>query len=638
MKRYLFLLSLLVFGFSFAQAPAEYYKSAEGLSGFQLKTALKNIIDDIDDGNGLPFHQDQGYRSLYDAYASENSGDTDDYYENDGTVLDMYSEVTNGSEAYNYQHFQNQCGNYSNEGDCYNREHLVPQSTFNSASPMRNDYFHVVPSDGKVNGARGSYPFGEVSNPSYVSTNGSKRGVNTFPGYSGVVFEPIDEFKGDIARSVLYFAIRYEDEFNSSWKTNDVLADNAQDFFVDWYINLLLSWHLNDPVSQKEIDRNDNGFQYQGNRNPLIDHPEFAYDIWGDSDDLPPTAPQNLQASNITDSSVNISWDFSQDNVAIVKYILELDDISLVEVSSQTLNYTVQELSPETLYNFRIYAVDQSGNVSDPSENLEVITLSESDILVWEDFENCNTVSSNFISVSELSGINWKCVDNFGKDNTRGYQMNAFQNSQEVPSRDWLITSDKIDFENYEVEKISFWASASLGNTKLQLLYSSSYDGNGNPSNFDWQEIPNVDIPLHPEGDNNLFVYSANKIDISDINGEVYMAFKYDTTNGESATRWTIDNFLVEGEGKYLLSNYTFKDKLEVLLYPNPSKNFQISLDFNQRGLKIIEIYDLNGRLLLKRRTYLKNYSENLSQLQTGNYLMRIKHEGISQIKRLVLK
>ncbi|MFO7744187.1 MAG: endonuclease [Psychroflexus sp.] len=635
MKRYLLL--LFVFNLCFAQSPDGYYSTTEGLSGYQLKTALKNIIDDINDGNGQPFHQDQGYGSLYSAYASENSGDTDDYFENDGSLLDMYSEVTDGSEAYNYEHFQNQCGNYSNEGDCYNREHLVPQSTFNSASPMKNDYFHVVPSDGYVNGARGSYPFGEVNNPTYISSNGSKRGPNVFPGYSGTVFEPIDEFKGDIARAVLYFAIRYEDEFNSSWKTNEVLANNPQDFFVSWYIDLLLSWHNNDPVSQREIDRNNNGFQFQGNRNPLIDNPDFATRIWGDfTDNEPPSQPSNLQADVITNSSANLSWGPSQDNKGVDKYIIEQDNVIIGQVSSSNTSYNVTGLSPERLYNFRVYAIDRSGNLSEPSENLEVVTLANSNILLWEDFENCNTVLNNLTPISEVSDLNWECQTSYGENNTQSYRMNAYENGQQVPSKDWLITSDKINFENYQVEKISFWASASFGNTKLQLLYSSSYDGNGNPSNFNWQEVPNINIPLHPQGNDDLFVYEVNTIDISEISGEVYIAFKYDTTNGENATRWTIDNLLIEGE--QLLSNYTFKNRLEVLLYPNPSKNYKIQLDFNKSGLKTIEIYDLSGKILLMRRTHLKNYVENLSQFQSGNYLVRIKHEGNSLVKRLVLK
>lgn len=494
---------------TYAQAPSGYYESTDGLLSYELKTALKIIIDDIGDENGFPSHQDQGYGALYGAYAAENSGDSDDYFENDGTVLDMYSERVPGIDNHNYEHFENNCGNYSDEGDCYNREHLVPQSTFNSASPMKNDYFHVVPSDGAVNGARGSFPFGEVTNPNYTSTNGSKRGPNTFPGYTGTVFEPIDEFKGDIARAVLYFAIRYEDEFNSSWRTNEVLADNPQEFFVDWYLALLLSWHLNDPVSEREIDRNNNGYQFQSNRNPLIDRPEFALMIWGDfMDNEAPSAPSDLQANNITNSSLQLSWTSSEDNVAVAQYIIEQDNVDIGSVGFNQSTYLVTGLNAETLYNFRVYAVDQGGNVSEPSENLDVLTLADPNYLIFEDFENCTTALDNFTAVSEISSLDWRCVSDDGENNSHGYQMNAFQNGQ-VPSLDWLITSNKINFNEFESEKISFFASANFGNTKLELLFSSSYTGNGNPSSFNWQEVPNVEVPLHPNGSGSLFTYTA---------------------------------------------------------------------------------------------------------------------------------
>src|SRR5690606_39825219 len=89
-----------------------------------------------------------------------------------------------------------QCGNYSGEGSCYNREHLIPQSVFNEGSPMKTDGHHVVPTDGYVNGQRSNHPIGKVSSASWTSTNGSKKGTSAVPGYSGTVFEPIDEFKG----------------------------------------------------------------------------------------------------------------------------------------------------------------------------------------------------------------------------------------------------------------------------------------------------------------------------------------------------------------------------------------------------------------------------------------------------------
>ena len=629
-------LLLMLITFTHAQAPYGYYESTDGLLSYELKTALKIIIDDIGDGNGFPSHQDQGYGALYDAYAAENSGDSDDYFENDGTVLDMYSERSLGIDNYNYEHFENNCGNYSDEGDCYNREHLVPQSTFNSASPMKNDYFHVVPSDGAVNGARGSFPFGEVTNPNYTSTNGSKRGSNTFPGYTGIVFEPIDEFKGDIARAVLYFAIRYEDEFSSSWRTNEVLADNPQDFFVDWYLALLLSWHLNDPVSEREIDRNNNGYQFQSNRNPLIDRPEFAVMIWGDfTDNEPPSAPSDLLANNTTNSSLHLSWTSSEDNVAVAQYIIEQDNVDIGSVGSNQSTYLVTGLNAETLYNFRLYAVDQGGNISEPSDNLDVLTLSEPSYLISEDFENCSTALDNFTAISEISALDWRCVSDDGENNSQGYQMNAFQNGQ-IPSLDWLITSNKINFDEFELEKISFFASANFGNTKLELLFSSSYTGNGNPSNFNWQEVPNVEVPLHPNGSGSLFTYNAESIDISELPENAYIAFRYNTTNGQLATRWTIDNFRITGE--QVLSSSSFSNTLEVKLYPNPLKNSHIHLNFNSSDRKRIELYDLHGKIVLTKHCQQNYFKEDLGWLTPGIYFFKIYQHGNSVIKKLVKK
>ena len=103
-------------------------------------------------------------------------------------IWDMYSNC-------NYTAGSSQCGNYSGEGNCYNREHTVPQSWFNEASPMKSDVFHVIPTDGYVNGWRSNYPFGEVSSATKTSSNGCKLGPSSVSGISGTVFEPIDEYK-----------------------------------------------------------------------------------------------------------------------------------------------------------------------------------------------------------------------------------------------------------------------------------------------------------------------------------------------------------------------------------------------------------------------------------------------------------
>ena len=263
---------------SYAQIPPGYYNSATG-SGYTLKTQLKAIIS-----NG---HIDQGYGALYDAYIDS---DNDTFYENDNTVLDMYSENPTGSDSYNYNHNDRTCGNYNSENDCYNREHIFPQGFFNEQLPMRTDIHHVVPTDGYVNNRRANYPFGEVTNETWMSSNGSKVGQNTYGSFSGVVFEPIDEFKGDIARMLLYFAVRYEDEVSQSisggsWDnhttTNNPLNGTNDQVYETWYLQLLNQWHQNDPVSSREIKRNNEAYNFQGNRNPFIDYPEYVDSIWG---------------------------------------------------------------------------------------------------------------------------------------------------------------------------------------------------------------------------------------------------------------------------------------------------------------------------------------------------------------------
>ena len=268
MKLFIFTwVNLLIINLMIAQIPAGYYDAANGKTGYELKTALKDIIT-----NG---HNDQGYDALYTLY---QSSDVDNYYENDQTLLDIYSEIPSGADSYEYAQTGDKCGNYQGEGDCYNREHLVPQSVFNSAAPMKNDGHFVVPSDGYVNSKRSNYAFGIVNNPDWTSTNGSKVGPNTTAGYTGTVFEPIDEFKGDIARMLFYFATRYEDQV-ASW-SHPMLNGTSDQVFSDWFLDILLQWNTDDPVSQREIDRNEAVYNFQGNRNPYIDHPEWVNEVW----------------------------------------------------------------------------------------------------------------------------------------------------------------------------------------------------------------------------------------------------------------------------------------------------------------------------------------------------------------------
>lgn len=258
--RHIAALSLFIAAMAAAQPPPGYYDPAQGLSGASLREALHGIISP---------HQVQTNASLWQHFES-----TDAHPE--GHVWDIYSDVPGGTPAYTFTFVADQCGTYSSEGECYNREHTMPQSWYGSAAPMSTDLHHMYPVDAWVNQQRGNWPYGTVSSPNWTSTNGGKRGPCTWPGCSGTVFEPIDAYKGDLARAYFYMMTRYLP--NVPFWTSDMFA--AGDLSA-WAGPMLYAWHLTDPVDDKERDRNNAVFAIQGNRNPYVDEPQWADAIWG---------------------------------------------------------------------------------------------------------------------------------------------------------------------------------------------------------------------------------------------------------------------------------------------------------------------------------------------------------------------
>lgn len=243
-----------------AQPPPGYYDSAQGLTGEPLRQALRDIISP---------HTVLAYSQLWAAFYRCDRRP-------DNTVWDIYSDIPGGAPPYTYQFVADQCGMYNSEGDCFNREHSFPVSWFNDVPPMNSDIHHIYPTDAWVNQARGSWPYGEVSSPAFTSDNGSMRGPCNYPGCTGTVFEPIDAYKGDLARAHFYMLTRYMNEA-VSWPA-PILSSGE---FFGWVENMLVDWHTQDPVSPKEIARNDSTYIIQGNRNPYIDNPQWVYSIWG---------------------------------------------------------------------------------------------------------------------------------------------------------------------------------------------------------------------------------------------------------------------------------------------------------------------------------------------------------------------
>lgn len=254
---------LLTIMVAWAQGPnntGTYYQAADGKTGSALKTAMFGIIKITKAG--------WSYDGLKTAYMTTDTRP-------DGYLRDWYSKITY------YEPGSNCASSFSKEGDGYNREHLVPQSWFNKNDPMRCDAFHVVPTDAKINNMRSDYPFGEVGTISDYSNNYyCKKGKSKRSGYTGTVFEPGDDVKGDIARAYFYMVTCYQDKI-SSWASNNVFDGNTYPGLTDWTLQMMMEWSANDPVDDVERARNQAIYNKQRNRNPFIDYPGLEEYVWG---------------------------------------------------------------------------------------------------------------------------------------------------------------------------------------------------------------------------------------------------------------------------------------------------------------------------------------------------------------------
>lgn len=298
MKKYLLFISLFASFSVWAQGPnntGTYYQGADGKKAEELKSALFAIISNN--------HKVQSYTP--GVWNAVNSYDIRE----DGKIWDIYSGISNFTPVTDQDK-----GNIVDEGVKYNREHAMPKSWFNetkepddhstSVYPMYTDLHHLFPTDRAVNEMRGDNPYGEVGATVTKQSAGgfSKFGVSvdslgysTVSGDNGNVFEPNDEYKGDLARVYFYMATRYESYKNEKGETRtpkkwdrgnkSMLNGTVYPFFKDWALKMLLRWAANDPVSEKELNRNEAIYGIQGNRNPFVDYPGLEQYIWGNKMD-----------------------------------------------------------------------------------------------------------------------------------------------------------------------------------------------------------------------------------------------------------------------------------------------------------------------------------------------------------------
>ena len=349
----------MYFEFSFSQNTiiSEYYRETVDLRGEELRTALWNKIK-----NHNIFYYNNMWNSNWSIFQ-----ETD--IKEDGYIWDMYSACNFMPEDH---------GNSAVECGKYDREHSFPKDWFGGdINPMYSDLFHIYPTNCVTNNKRGNYPYGEVGNNiTYTSTNGSKRGpANSNLGYSGVVFEPIDEYKGDFARTYFYMLTCYMDK-NLKQGSSIMVAENNN--FENWAIEMLLRWHREDPVSQKEIDRNNKIFcNYQHNRNPFIDCPAFADLIW----DTNYSGTITFTSESINCQPININYVEKNNTINIIN----TNNIIKIETSTKIIDINICDIAGRTILKSSVNKKQEKINTNTFENGIYIISIKTENGEIYSD-------------------------------------------------------------------------------------------------------------------------------------------------------------------------------------------------------------------------------------------------------------
>lgn len=250
-----FIIFLLFSSAVFSEIPSGYYYFVKNKSKVELKTALHTYcapLKVLDYGGGPGFTW-EGF------YTTDNINDT---------VIDMYSKYKRKFKGFSAV-------------DSMHIEHSLPKSWWGGhENNAYKDLFHLYPADGLTNTTKSNLPLGEVTGTPDFYNGKTKIGINGFGNvYTDRCFEPADEYKGDFARSYFYISTVYEELFNL-WQS-PMMNNNTYPVWKPWALELLLKWHRQDPVSDKELARIEHVYNIQGNRNPFIDYPTLAEYIWG---------------------------------------------------------------------------------------------------------------------------------------------------------------------------------------------------------------------------------------------------------------------------------------------------------------------------------------------------------------------
>ncbi len=603
-----------------AQAPDGYYAGTENLSGYKLKSKLHDIISTR--------NVNWNYEDLKTLYGQT---DIDRYYDYDAGnstyLLDIYSNNPAGITAYHYT-LSNIISSANAEGLGWNREHMMPQSSFNSAYPMYSDLFFVVPTDARINQLRSNYPYGKAGATTYYNfTNGSKQASNGTPNatYTGRVYEPIDEFKGDVARALLYFAVRYEGKLSSfNYATNadptkdqNPLNGTEEKAYEDWYMAMLLNWHQQDPVSQREIDRNNAVYAIQKNRNPFIDHPEWVSLIWNQTqDNVAPSAPSQLTLERNSAYFVNLKWQANPEP-DVLGYRIYMDNVLIG--TSKTNSFSADHLAPNTIYNYTVKAYDSSYLESPQSASLSVTTLANDvfakDLQIIRYLEG--TGNNKAFEIANRTGhtVNlqgYKLYIQYKGTGSTYYFGEPFELEGELENnQSFVAINPNASFSCFTNSDARFvTASPSLtfsGTNYVDLSYRS---GTVDAIGVKGLDNSNADKSLYrkPEFTNPTASFDANE--------------------------WTsYASDYCQGLGVLAIADH-FNKNFDLSIYPNPvSDRLNITGDIS--GAKFVRIYDLSGKLVKDVKIPLNTEKIiNVEKLIPNIYILNIDGKAVKFIKR----
>ena len=552
-----------------AAIPNNYYNSALGKNDQELMSSLHKIV--------------RGHYMIYYSKLWEKFKTTDC---NGNIIIDRYSNSQ-------FTYSENQCGQYSGIGQCYNREHSVPNSWWGAAQDtMYSDLYHMYPVDGWVNAERGNYPFGDCANGSPRGTG--KLGTCTHSGYSGTVFEVADEYKGDFARTYFYMVVRYMDRVGS-WtqdKGSVVFTNSSYKHLTPWAISQLLEWHRNDPVSTLESNRNEAVYGIQHNRNPFIDHPELAEYLWGNmtgnawtgsSTNTPViSSPSNGSTINVgTNTGDGVSKAITVKGVYLTKAVTVSVTGTGFSVTPTTLTAAAVNAGTTITVTYNGTAANATGRLTiSSSEVSSNVTLTATyntggsggteTIETWEGISTYQSYTTTFI---QGHAFKWNTSDVgiwSGDANANGTQSCRFGKT----AASYIEMAEDV---TDGASKISFYAAkwGSDATPTLQVLYST----NGGST---WTAVGTCT----PNGTWQQYIFNLN------VTGNV--RFKINQTAG---SRLNIDDIAITSN-----------------VVPEPDPTISIS------AIDLIEAEQGGGSSIVRATVTSENNNENITLEVDGNF------------------